>query len=179
MSLPTHAKIDKAVHLVTKIDEHGEGPGHTHRVHLACGITVDVDIGGVRAHRLAMRRAEEHESDEWARRHRAYAAGALAAGDAWDHKRWTDHDAKATCEHCEAVETGAAEAVTHERAHTPPKTVRADTPTGLPCPTCGAELRIRANGSVACTAQGHEFTVPDVLTSSMDLLRRLALGGKE
>lgn len=176
MTTPTHARIDGAVHLVTKVDEHGDGPHHTHRVHLACGLTVDVDIGGARAAAHAQRRAEEHESAEWRERHAQVAWQKTAEGETWEHERWTRHAGEATCKHCAAVENGAAQSITHARAHTPARVRRADVSTELPCPTCGTGLYIRHDGTVACAGQGHEFTVPEALGAAMGLLRRLADG---
>lgn len=177
---PTHAKIDGEAHLITKIEDHADGPGHTHRVHLACGLTVDVDIGGAKAHARSMQRAEEHDSPHHAREHLAKAERALNDGEQWHHDRWVKHDSKATCDHCAAVETGAAISLTHENAHNATRTRFADIGTGLPCPTCGAQLYIRrATGKVACHAHGHDFTVDEVLATSMGLLHKLSTGSAD
>lgn len=137
----SHARIDGEVHKITRVVE-VDGARHTHRVHLGCGLTVDV-----------------HEAR------------------ARDDERGLDADA-ATCPGCAAREAGAPTPGL-ELAHATPNTVLADIPTGLPCPAvdCGAPLYIRRKtGTVGCTAQGHDFTVPEVLATSMGLLRRLAEG---
>ena len=176
--LPTHVVIDGAAHLITKIDEHADGPHHTHRVHVACGMTVDVDIGGEKESARAVQRANEHHDPVWRDKHASHSAHALNRGEQWHHKRWVDHKSKAEgCDHCVAVETGAAMSITHETAHTPVRQVQADIPTGLPCPDCGSPLYIRyKTGTVGCTARGHDFKVEDVLATGMGLLHKLATG---
>jgi hypothetical protein len=143
-------------------------------------MTIDVDIGGEKAHARHMQRSEQHDSPHWKEEHIRNAARARFNGEQWDHARWTDHDSKATCDHCAAVETGAAVMIAHENAHTTPRTILADIPTGLPCPTCGSQLYIRRrNGTAACHTHGHDFAIDEVLATSMGLLHKLATGAAE
>lgn len=136
-----HARVDGEVHTIARVVE-VDGAHHTHRVHLGCGLTVDI-----------------HEAR------------------ARDDERGLDATV-ATCPDCVAFAADKSTLGT-DLAHTTSITVLADIPTGLPCPVedCGAPLYIRRKtGTVGCTARGHDFTVPEVLATSMGLLRRLAEG---
>lgn len=179
MSHPSHVKIDGASHTITKIEEHADGPQHTHRAHLACGMTMDVDIGGVRKHARHTQRSKEHDMPEWQVKHVEIAEQALTEGETWDHERWL-RGATPDCAHCAAFEAGTKQPVTHEQAHTKANTRLADINTGLPCPMCGSPLYIRRQGGdVACTGHGHQFKVDEVLATGMGLLHKLATGAAE
>jgi hypothetical protein len=150
----THAIIDGENHAIAECREVG-GAAHTHRVLLGCGLTVDVH---------ADREPEQLRT------------------------RWHSPEGRAPKKvHCRACEEFAARGELlpeHvQPAHGPTRVTRADIPTGLPCPhegeqggkPCGAPLMIRRkDGTVGCTAFGHDFTIPEVLAVSMGLLRRLA-----
>jgi hypothetical protein len=101
------------------------------------------------------------------------------ARDPRDHERWLTATAeapiKADCAHCAGVERAELAAIA------PPVVGRrvreADIRTGLPCPECGSEIRIRRhNGTASCTQEGHDFTIPEVQASAFRLLARLAGG---
>jgi hypothetical protein len=94
------------------------------------------------------------------------------------HQRWVTTDKKVAygCQDCMDFEAG----VGVERAAPLPvmRIVRwADIPTGISCPDCGTEIRIRRNGEgAACIGGGHEYTFPEVQQVAVGLLKRLATG---
>lgn len=94
-----------------------------------------------------------------------------------DEERWHD-ETEATCPGCVDVEThGEAPHVPGSEAKS--ITIKGDIPVGLNChePGCGAPLFAkRDSGLVVCSAQGHEFAMPEVLAVSMSLIQRLAKG---
>lgn len=181
----THVVVDGKVHKIARVEEHSDGPGHTHRVHLGCGITVDTDLNGSRnaaraeEHRAranaAVGRGHDHEGH--AESGHATAAARRARVHLDDHApggRWRRHDGKAAdCSTCASVEAGAP-AVSHARGHTPPTTVEADRFTGVRCPLCTGEIRKRrSDGVLACTGSGHEFTAADLLARTGEALSNL------
>lgn len=93
------------------------------------------------------------------------------------HQRWitTDKAVARGCEHCVAVEAGEAKPIP---APAIARVVKlADIQTGISCPDCGTEIRIRRyEGGAACTGQGHEYTFPEVQQVAVGLLHRLATG---
>lgn len=178
----THVEVDGHLHVITLVEAHAEGPRHTHRVHLGCGATIDVDRGGARhmtaatEHRVAARRAADRD----AHAERAIAEDHAAASDEaavrhqGDRDRWRTHqEPAATCSTCSAVEAGAAP-VRHETGHGQATTVPADRFTGIRCPSCSGEIRQRrSNGSFACTGSGHEFSSTELLASTRSAFENL------
>lgn len=171
---PTHITVDGKVHKVAKIDEHEDGPCHTHRVHLGCGITVDVDIGGAKKAARWRERADHALAEDRKHDHKEHLKKALheeANGHTWKHERWGHHGDKkmATCTHCIDHENGA-DAIVHDVAHTKPKTVLSDEETNISCPECGYRIykRRATKGEglldYACSGQGHEFTLEQLAT---------------
>lgn len=131
--------------------------------------------------------AAEEGSPEWHERAKALDIqfrGLAEAHEAWHaaqprDKRWLTHaDAapvKATCARCAAFERGEREAVP------PPKVERRvrlpDIPTGLPCPECGTQIRIRrSDGTAACEGGGHDYTIEEVQKTAFAVLSKLAKG---
>jgi hypothetical protein len=41
-SYPSHVYVDGKLHKIARIDEHDDGPRHSHRVWLGCGLSIDV-----------------------------------------------------------------------------------------------------------------------------------------
>ncbi len=180
---PTHMAVDGAVHTIARIDEHDDGPAHTHRVHLGCGMTVDVDIGGARAHARSMERLGHvaNEKDEALKAihvplHTKAAKLALEQGETWKHERWHHADSSPKAKGCEACELHDAGAppVALPLGHTPARTRPADVETNIACPKCGARVYRRngapsgAAGEFACTGQGHEYSAVEL----MDYLKK-------
>lgn len=177
----THVQVDGRIHLVVSVEAHDDGPRHTHRVHLGCGLTVDADVGG-RRHEHA---ADEHRSKaKDAGRRGAEAEKAIAEAHARsasvgarrhsEDRRWKKLDGTgADCPRCAEVEAGAA----HEPqnlGHTAPRTVEADRATGIRCPSCSGEIRKRrSNGSFACTGGGHEFEAAELLALTQQSMLNL------
>ena len=171
---PTHVVLDGATHAIARVDEVPDGPGHTHRVFLACGMTIDVDIGGARAHARSMERLghvqKEHDLALKAlhvQAHTAAAAAALEGGERWSSPRWKVKAAASGCADCAACEAGAPPKIL-ARNHAPPTTRQADIDTGVSCPECGTRVYKRrfpqpGQPLFACTGQGHEFTGPDLM----------------
>ncbi len=171
---PTHVTIDGKVHKIAKVDIHADGPAHTHRVHLGCGTTIDVDIGGAKKAARWRERAEHVLNEGHKALHKEHlerAAQEEANGHTWQHERWGHHgDAKmANCTDCVLHENGAP-AVVHDLGHTIPKTVLSDEATDVSCPKCGHRVyRRRATkgeGTLeyACSGSGHEFTLDELAT---------------
>jgi hypothetical protein len=181
----THIEIDGKTHKIVTTEAHDLGPGHTHRVHLGCGLTVDTDLHGARhaakaaAHRAraltARDRGQGHERDTETAFASVAAARAKAHQD--DHApggRWRRHEgAAADCAVCASVEAGAP-AVTQDPGHAPASTVEADQFTGVRCPSCTGEIRKRRrDGVFACTGSGHEFSAQELLSRTGDALGNL------
>lgn len=179
----THVRIDGQLHRIARVEEAPTGPAHTHRVFLGCGMTVDVDQNGKRhteaADRLRDMAAKPGADPGHAKLHlaRADQYDAEAVQHAANKSRWCTVP-KADCTVCAKFEAGA-DPVTII-GHTPHRVTLGDIKTGLPCPTCGSDLYIRRRDkTVTCTAQGHDFEVPEVIATSMGLLHRLATGKLE
>lgn len=166
----THVTIDGAMHKIARIAEHADGPAHTHRVHLGCGMTVDIDVGGAKA----LARAKERlghvmaEPDPAVRAHHApyhqkMIDEAALKAEPLDGGRWHVGAKAADCEACEAYEAGAP-AVIPGLGHTPPTTRLADIETGIACPKCGTKIYKRRDGEqFACSGAGHAFTGPELM----------------
>jgi hypothetical protein len=114
----THIHIDGKVHKIVEIAAQ-DGARHTHRVHLACGLTVDVDHEGAKhaavalEHRAAQADAAARKDHGHVKAYREHAEYAEAAAqkhrdDVSDPKgRWRTHTtAAATCAECARVEAG-------------------------------------------------------------------------
>lgn len=118
----THIHIDDKTHKIVEVQEM-DGVRHTHRVHTSCGLTIDVDHGGVKHlaaaaeyrqlatnakthgdlpnHLEYLKHAQRHEAE--AKRHQDEQRDA--------NGRWRKHLHKAAdCAHCAGHEAG-----THER----------------------------------------------------------------
>jgi hypothetical protein len=175
----THVQIDGRVHLVVSVETHDDGPRHTHRAHLGCGLTVDTDLHGER-HRAAARAHQAHARSAAGRGRHAehaiageHAAAAQRAAElhAADHgeadSRWRRHEEPAAdCPACAAVEAGG-EPTRADAGHAAAVTVEADQHTGIRCPSCSGEIRRRrSDGAFACTGSGHEFDPADLLAQA-------------
>ncbi len=171
---PTHVTVDGAVHKVALVEEHSDGPGHTHRVHLGCGMTIDVDIGGAKAHARSLERLGhvEKERDRALKAihvelHTNAAKAALENGETWQSARWKTGAKVSGCEDCALHEAGAPPKIILCN-HTPPTTRQADIDTNVSCPQCGAKvykrrMPERGEAPFACAGQGHEFTGPELM----------------
>lgn len=171
---PTHVTVDGAIHTVALVEQHEQGPAHTHRVHLGCGMTVDVDIGGVRAHARALERLghvqnERDQNLKWIHEdlHTKAAKAALINGETWKSQRWSVGNTAKGCAECEAHEAGAQPQIKPIN-HMMPTTRQADIDVNMACPTCGSKVYKRRNPEVreapfACSGQGHEFTGPELM----------------
>lgn len=181
---PTHVDLDGAVHKIALVEEHADGPGHTHRVHLGCGMTIDVDVGGIRANARSLERLAhvQNERDQGLKAmhvelHTTAAASALANGETWTASRWKV-DAKANgCLDCTAHETGAAAKIMMCN-HSRPTTRQADVDTSVACPTCGARVYKRRSlqpgeAEYACSGQGHEFSGLELMENIKRAVERL------
>lgn len=182
--LPTHATVDGKKHKIAKIEEHLDGPAHTHRVHLGCGMTIDVDIGGVKKAKIWADRAEEVLAQGHHRIHKEnmeHHKNALKNGHTWKHERWhhLGDEKAADCEACAAHENGA-DPVVHDPAHNPAKTVQADIPTAINCPQCGYKIyKRRSTGEYACCGSGHVFDIADLMKHVQDSFHSLVASTKE
>lgn len=181
---PTHVTVDGWRHKIAKIDTHADGPAHTHRVHLGCGMTIDVDIGGVKKAARWRERAEQVLNEGHKHLHKEHLARATqeeANGHTWRHSRWGHHgnEKMADCPDCVAHENGAP-AIVHDLGHTVAKTVPGDEATDISCPKCGHRVyRRRATKSetaleYACSGSGHEFTLDDLAVHLQSGLASLA-----
>ncbi len=186
----THVKVDAHLHKIANVEDHPDGPRHTHRIYLGCGMTIDTDFGGqrhaaaaaeqravaVKAKAKRMGEVEYHEAiraasvlDASALRH--HADHADPAG------RWSKSDkAIATCARCSAVEAGApAHVIDH--GHNAPSTVHADIPTGVRCPLCDSMVLKRhpskGNDGYACAGQGHELEAAELFEHARNGLQTL------
>lgn len=189
----THVQVDGRIHLVVSVETHDDGPRHTHRVHLGCGLTVDTDLHGERhrtaahAHRANARVAagkDRHAERAIADAH-AVSAERSAERHASDHggddSRWRRHESSAAdCPTCAAVEAGG-EPTRADSGHSSAVTVEADQHTGVRCPSCSGEIRKRrSDGVFACTGSGHEFDPADLLAQAQASFANLITltGGK-
>jgi ribosomal protein L37AE/L43A len=176
----THVMIDGAMHTVARVDEHETGPHHTHRVHTGCGLTIDVDVGGVRARARSLERHSHvmAEPDPAVRaahapHHLKAAAEAASKAEPLDGGRWHVGANARDCAACIAHERGA-DPVVHPLGHMPATTVEADIATNLACPKCGSKIyKRRKDGQFACTGQGHEFSGPELMTHVKDSFESL------
>lgn len=171
---PTHVSLDGAVHKIARVEEALDGPGHTHRVHLGCGMTVDVDINGVRAHARALERLGHVQGERnlslraiHVELHTKAAAEAVKLGETWASARWMGTGPAVGCPNCQLMESGAPPRQMPLN-HTAPTTREADINTGVPCPKCGSLVYKRRYPGpkeleFGCTAQGHEFTGPELM----------------
>ncbi len=171
---PSHVVLDGALHKIALVEQHENGPGHTHRVHLGCGMTIDVDLGGVRAHARALERLGHVQTEpDWnlknihIEHHTNAATAALKNGETWQHDRWKTGVKAQGCTACEAHEAGAPPNIVTCN-HTPPTTRLADIDTGVACPKCGSRVYKRrtpekTEAAFACSGQGHEFTGPELM----------------
>lgn len=189
----THVEIDGRIHFVSSAETHDEGPRHTHRVHLGCGLTVDTDLHGERhsevardhrAHAHAAAGKRHHAEHAIANEH-ASAAERAAEHHARDHaatgSRWRRHEKSAAdCPECAAVEAGG-EPTRTDVGHGAAITVEADLHTGIRCPSCAGEIRKRrSDGVFACTGSGHEFDSTELLARTQDAFANLlALTGSK
>lgn len=182
----THVEIDGRIHFVACAEVHDEGPRHTHRVHLGCGLTVDTDLHGDR-HRAAAQGHRAHarsaagknlHSEHAVANEHASAAERASERHAGDHaaagSRWRRHETPAAdCPTCMAVEAGG-EPTRFDTGHGPPITVEADQHTGVRCPLCSGEIRKRrSDGAFACTGSGHEFDPAELLSQTQDAFANL------
>lgn len=183
----THVIIDGKTHFIHAVEEHAGGPRHTHRAHLGCGMTVDIDFRGTRyaaaaaTHRdtaRAARARDEHALRAISEEH-AGSMSRHAEAHARDHaggaeSRWLKPGGPAAdCPTCASVEAGAEPATAHV-GHTAARTVEADHHTGVRCPLCAGEIRKRrADGVFACTGSGHEFSPTELLAQTSDSFQRL------
>lgn len=181
----THVRVDAITHKISRVEAHGDGPGHTHRVHLGCGLTIDTDLGGVlhaakaagHRERAVVARDQGHDHVRVDEERRAANASLLSDKHALDHApggRWSRIDSPAAdCPGCSRVEAGAAPA-SPPPGHAPPSTVLADEFTGVRCPSCAGEIRRRRrDGAFACTGSGHEFSAADLLARTGQALSNL------
>jgi len=181
---PTHAHLDGELHKVHQIEEHPNGPAHTHRVHFACGLRFDIDVGGVRKHAIMMNRAEEHRMGghlQHYHEHLKLAQQKLDEGEDWSDDRWRRHgDQKvATCAACAAYENGASPFVP-EMGHNPPTTVLADIPTGMKCRYCAGDVyKRRKTGEYTCNAAGHPNNIEELISQAHKNFETLMAAIKE
>lgn len=182
----THVEIGGRIHLVVSAEAHDEGPRHTHRVHLGCGLTVDTDLHGER-HQAAAHRHRAHARLAAGKNlhvehaivaEHAKAAERAAERHASDHgdagSRWLRHEKpSANCPACAAVEAGG-EPTRADVGHGASITVEADQHTGIRCPLCPGEIRKRrGDGAFACTGSGHEFDPAELLAQTQESFANL------
>lgn len=174
----THVQVDGLLHLIHTVEDHPDGPRHSHRAHLGCGLTVDTDFGGEKHARQAgeqRARAAEAKGRRYGEVEHAQALEAAAHLDASSLRHHADHaDPKgrwrqggsATCLRCSAVESGSLPLIV-DHGHNAPTTVHADIPTGIRCPQCDSTVLKRHHSKptqgFACSGQGHEFTEAELL----------------
>lgn len=112
---------------------------------------------------------------EYARACEAYHAARPASV----HERWITATAaepvSSGCATCRDVELGKRQAVAPAPRDTS-KIRYPDIATGLACPECGGEIRMRRYGEGAACNGGHDFEMPDVLRVAANLIERLAKG---
>lgn len=175
----THVEVDDAMHKIARVEQHADGPGHTHRVHLGCGTTIDLDLGGLKAQAREFERAGHVLSEKNHAAHAMHmqaAADAVAKAESIDGGRWHANVKAKGCKGCVAHEKGD-EAVVAPLGHTPPTTVEADIETSIACPLCGSRIyKRRKTGQFACTGQGHEFEAAELMShvkSSFEQLTKL------
>lgn len=180
----THVQIDGRLHRIASVEIHADGPKHSHRVHLGCGVTIDTDFAGQKHSALAaQKRAEarapgqEHAQAELLEHARALDTGAIRhhADHADPEGRWrrlsTDIEGGsfADCPRCAEHEAGKPAHVI-PRGHTAPSVVEGDQPTGIRCDQCDSLIyrrrRLRSPDApvvFACSGLGHEFQPADLV----------------
>ena len=188
----THVVVDGRLHRISRVEEHLDGPSHTHRAHLGCGVSVDLDLNGERHAKLALEHEEiarqaASRGDEGLRSNaaqRASTARQRADHHRRDHSdessRWRRHAGLAAdCPTCAGVELGHSPVV-HPLGHSKPNTVQADQFTGVRCPSCAGEIRKRrADGVFACTGSGHEFSATELIAQTSSAFKTLLDLAKE
>lgn len=162
----THVTIDDSVHKIARVEVHAEGPAHTHRVHLGCGTTIDVDLGGTKARARSLQRAGHVFAEKNLEAHRMHmkaAEDAMTNAEPLEGGRWLSGVKASGCPGCVAHEGGAA-AVVMPLGHTPSTTVESDIETSVACPNCGSRIyKRRKGGQFACSGQGHEFSAAELM----------------